>query len=296
MTMTVDNIVKLLGDTQLKYRRLHFGDYTQELAPRPVTVCNRIGLPSFFQSLFDDGMNLSVQSVSGKKFSFWHSLLHCIYPNYIELSWYDRKALVDRFIDELNHDVQSYFQRDELISKTNMQSEDVRFHDQLSSNELIYYLSSKFKINIILCDTTRIYFYFPGLSFQSEMPTIMLFRDDSPIYHVITVDDKTIAGAHDGLIMANLYATVPEVNRVLSNHTSKSDTSLYSKVNKLTPEQSFKTEAQPKLNTMKLAELQVLAQKYGLSIEKEGKSKMVKKLKKELVEDIVSHLSCTLSQ
>lgn len=294
MTLTVDKLVKLVGDTQLKYRRLHFKDYVRELAPRPVTLTNRITLPSFFQSLFDEGANLAVQSVSGKKYSYWHAVLHCMYPNYIDMTWYDRKNLVDHFIDELNHDVQSYFQRDSTISKTNLDSENVRFHSNLMSDELNYYLSSRFQVNIIICDTTRIYFYFPGISFQSELPTIMLFRDDSPTYHVITVDDRSVTTSnddHDRVVMKGLYETVPEVNRVLKEHTPEHNIELYSQVNQLTPEQSFKMETQPKLSAMRLAELQVLAQKYGLSIEKDGKTKKVKKLKKELIDDITAHLT-----
>ena len=292
--MTVNNIVKLLGDTQLKYRRLHFEDYTQQLAPRPVTSSNRIQLPSFFRSLFDDGANLAVQSVSGKKFSFWHALLHCVYPMYIDLTWYDRKDLVDRFVDELNHDVQRYFERDEEITKTTMESQDVRFHDILPSDQLIYYITSKFQINIIICDTTRLYFYFPGVTHDTTIPTIMLFRDDSPTFHVITIDERLVTTSYDGhdsLVMVNIYKTVPEINRVLHEYTTKHKIERYAEVNKLTPAESFKVEARPQLNTLRLAELQGLAQKYEISIEKEGKTKMVRKLKKDLIVDILDHLS-----
>lgn len=289
--MTIDKIVELLGDTQLKYRRLHFEDYTRELAPRPATVSNRIQLPSFFKSLFNDGANLTIQSVSGKKFSFWHALLHCIYPNYIDLTWYDRKRLVDQFIDELNHDVLSYFQRDEIIKETNMNGADIRFHDQVQSDQLLYYISSKFQLNIILCDSTRLYFYFPGVTYDKTMPTVMMYRDDSPTYHVVMVDDRLITTEHDQLVMAMMYQTVPEVNRVLKEHTTKQKMDAYAKVNKLTPVESFKLEAHPKLNALRLVELQVLAEKYGVSIEKEGKTKMIKKLKKELMQDITEHLS-----
>jgi hypothetical protein len=304
MTMTVNNIVKLLGNTQLKYRRLHFEDYARELAPRPATISNRIQLPSFFRSLFADGVNLAVQSVSGKKFSFWHALLHSIYPNYIELSWYDRKNLVDLFIDELNHDVRSYFQRDPLIIDTNMDYEDVRFHAQLPSDQLIYYLTSKFQINITICDTTRLHFFYAGREFQKTLPMVILYRDDSPTFHTITVDDQLVTGAQRSSLLHGMHRIVPEVNRVLSEHTTKpvkraeqtqreheKKIEVYSEVNKLTPEQSFRMEAIPQLNKMRLGELQELAKKYGLNMMKEGKTKMIKKLKKELIVDIMGHLS-----
>lgn len=335
--MTVDKIVKLLGDTQLKYRRLHFEDYTRELAPRPATVSNKIQLPSFFKSLFDDGVNLAVLSVSGKKFSLWHSFLYVTYPGYIDLSWYDRKSLVDSFIDELNRDVTRYFAKDEIITDTNMDVVNVRFHDHMPSDELLYYLSSKFKINLIVCDTTMLNFYFPGYSYNSSDPTILLYRDDSPTFHVITVDDRPITSGydrHDQSVTSMLHDTAPEVNRVLKEHISKPkhvqakvkakpddsvpkvtikrkkpDTiskiqqplppakdyshkvEIYAKVNNLTATDAIKMDLAPKLNTMKVIELRALAEKYGIDTEKQGKTKKVKKLKKELVVDIIDHLS-----
>lgn len=295
-TIAADKIIKLLGETQLKYRRLHFEDYTRELAPRPATLSTRITLPSFFRTLFDEGANLAVQSVSGKKYSLWHCFLYAVYPKYIELSWYERKALVDGLIDELNHDVRRYFQKDPIILSTNMDPDDVRFHDQLPSDELVYYLSSKFQINIVICDTTRIYFYFPEQKFNRELPTIMFYRDDHPTFHVITVNDQVIA--QDDYLMRGFYQTVPEVNRVLAEHTpmrKKDDDGKfvlnhqYAEVNNLTPAQTFELEVRPKLNGMRIDELQALAERYGLPIEKQGKTKMVKKLKKELVTDILAH-------
>lgn len=301
MTIAVNDIIKLLGDTQLKYRRLHFNDYTKELAPRSVTISNRINLPSFYRSLFDDSANLTVISVSGKKFSFWHSFLYCVYPNYINISWYGRKKLVDQFIEELNRDVQTYFKTDDIIRETTMDPVNVRFFDQEPSDELVYYLSSRFQINIVICDTTRLYFYFPGLTFQEELPTIMLYRDDSPTFHVISVSDLVITSSpSDKSLMKCLYDTVPEINRVLKNHTQMRKqnpktkeleiNSAYVHINKLTPEQTFTMEIKPKLNRLRIDELQALAQKYDIPIEKQGKTKKnVKKLKKELISDILQY-------
>jgi len=329
-SVSVDTVIKLLGDTQLKYRRLHFDDYARELAPRPATVSNRIQLPSFLRSLFDDATNINVETVSGKKYSFWHSFLYCTYPSYITQSWYRRKELVDQLIDELNHDVQSYFQKDPIIRETNMDSVDVRFHSMLPSDQLVYYLSSKFQMNIVICDTTRLYYYFPSMSFRKEDPTIILYRDDSPTFHVVQIDDRRITvghDRHDSLVMEDLYHNVPEINRVLKEHVPKPKCvapasasglkkvvptqrtvstpqpvsvaaprtyeqrlDMYSKVNKVAPEDTFRMETKPKLNAMRIMELQGLAQKYGISVEKQGKTKMVKKLKKELIEDITEHL------
>jgi len=77
------------------------------------------------------------------------------------------------------------------------------------------------------------------------------------------------------------------MTKTTANFTSKSD--LYSKVNKLTPDQQFEMETTPKLQGMRLAELQALAQKYVLSTEKQGKTKMISMTKKELVVAILDY-------
>lgn len=305
--MNVDKIVKLLGETQLKYRRLHFDDYTRELAPRPATISTRIQLPSFLKSLVNEAVNMTVHSVSGQKFSIWHCLLYALYPDYITLSWYERKDLVDRFIDELNHDIESYFTKDPIIQRTTMDLSEVKLHCKIPSDPLMYYICSKFNINLVVCDTTRLWFYFKDTDFDRTLPTIMLYRDDRPTYHVILVDDQVITV--NKAYMVGLYETAPVCNRILKEYTkltppkqapkapkaskaskaSKAQKEFYADVNKLDSEQRIELDTKPKLNGMKLAELQLLAEKCKISIEKQGKTKMIKKLKKELVVDILEY-------
>lgn len=292
MSLSVEELIHMLGDTQLKYRRLHFADYAKELAPRPVTISSRIQLPSFFRSLFNDGCTLSVLSLSGKKYSFWHCLLYVLYPEYINKTWYERKAIVDKLINELNHDVDKYFDKDDLIKETNMVASDVRFHDIIPSDELFYYIASKFNINLIVCDTTKLHFYFRGLEIDQNQPTLVLYRDDTPIFHVVSVDDVVLMSAgndHNKTVLEGLHGVVPNVNRVIKEHTTKHKVDVYAKVNKLTPSQQFEMEVTPQLKGLRVGELQIVAQKFGLTIEKKGKTKMIKMTKKELIESILQH-------
>lgn len=265
MTMSVDNIIKMLcSSNQLKYRRLHFADFARELAPRPATVSVRVTLPSFFRSLLDDSANVLVQSVSGKKFSFWHSFLYCVYPGYITMSWYDRKELVDRFIDELDHDIWEHDSRSEI-----------GLRDLIASDQLIAYLCSKFQINIIVCDSIRIHFTGPSGGLDRDMPSIMLFCDDSPVYHVITVDDiKVFRPDIDAHIISRLYQTAPAAPVAPAP------------VAPVAPILSSTDIAM--LNQMRIDELQVLASKFNVPT---FTVKTVKKLKKELVADIIAALT-----
>ena len=326
--MSVNEILKILGGNQRKYKRLHFSDFTKELALKPATISNRMQLPSFFKTLFDDNYNVQVHSVSGKKYSFWHSFLYVCFPDFINTTWFERKKIVDQLIDELDHDVECYFTLDKQIKETNMSPNEVKFQQLLPSDELIYYISSKFNINIILCDTTKLYFYYKNITFNREHPTMILYRDDSPMFHVISIDDKTLFSSKDTYFeetLKPLYSVIPEINRVLKNHIpwpnttslkNKSVTNVfiplkgplpvpkpwkpkiktreekietYTKVNKVSDKELHKRLNEPSLKKLKLAELQQLATMFKIDIKRQGKTKQVFLKKSELISKILYH-------
>jgi hypothetical protein len=151
----------------------------------------------------------------------------------------------------------------------------------------------------VICDTTRVDFHFPGLQYDNRLPTIVLYRDDSPTFYAVVVSELAVTRAPEDLtLMKGLYAAAPEINSILHKHTpmrkKDEDTgkltlnSVYVEVNKLTPTEVFTMEVKPKLNKMRTDELVALAEKCGVSVEKQGKTKMVKKIKKELIEDIIA--------
>lgn len=293
---SIGGLVQLLKETQLKYKRLYFTDCIKELAPRPATISIKIQLPSFFRTLFDDQSNVLVYSVAGRKYSFWHSFLYVLYPGFVDKSWYERKGLVDTFIDELNHDVDHYFKTDPILSKTTMNSSFVRFHDNMPSDELKYYLASRFNINLIFVDTTMLNFTFKGYKFNPDLPTLILYRDDTPIYHVLSINDRVLFSQideHDKLVLENLLQLAPNINTILKQFTKigKPDEpdrlDVYAQVNGLTEEEKFELEVKPGLEKLKLGELQVLALRYGLSTEKQGKIKAKAMTKKEIIAAII---------
>lgn len=298
---SLQSLVQLLNDTQIKYRRLHLSDYTNELAPRPASVSVKLQLPSLFKSLFNEQCNISTHSVSGKKFSLWHCLLYVMYPNFIDKTWYDRKKIVDKFIDELNREVDGYFQKDQTIKNTTLSSVDAKFHELLASETLLYFLASLFNINIIVVDTIMIHFIYRDIEFKRDDPTVILYQDDSPTYHVIAVDDHIIFSSRDPQDdhnLAKLYELVPKVNPILQKHTNLQSTTdagkqrkieVYSTVNKLTPQEKFELEVKPGLQKLKLVELQALVKKCGLSHQKQGKTKQVNMTKKELIATVINH-------
>lgn len=243
----------IFKNTQLKYRRIHFKDYARELAPRPASVLTKISLPSFFKSLFLEGINLSVKSVSGKKYSFWHALLNAIYPDYITLSWYQRKLLVDRLIDELSHDVES----NRALKNARLNPADVKFQSLMPTDTLIYYLCCLFQINIVICDNVKYYLYFPTTTIDRNLPAIMMYCDDNPIFHCISADDCYILGNN---IMNGIYDTAPERNKMLDG--------------------LFEKEMKPELEKLHVPELKILAEKYG--IKTSGKKKSI------LISEIIS--------
>lgn len=291
----IDGLIDLMGNTQLKYQRLHFSDYVRELAPRPSTVSMKIALPSFFKTLIQvQGSTQPVPvSVSGKKYSLWHCILCILLPKFMEQTWYARKEIVDKFIDELNHDVSQHFRKDELLKMTRLNPGMVRFHDLLPADDLLYYLSSRFRINIVIVDSVTMRFIHRDMTFDPATPTIILYQDDSPTFHVIQINDRnlfSVLDPEDAATFKDLYALAPEVNRILAEYLKKdTDIETYAKVNKLSPSEQFKMEVKPTLSGLKLDELRALAHKFGLPTEKQGKTKMIRMTKKEIISSIMTH-------
>lgn len=282
---TMNGILKLLNDPQLKYQRIHLTDYIKQLAPKPAAISNKIALPSFFKSLFSD--NLTVHSVSGKKYSFWHCLLYAMYPRYIELSWYQRKYLVDGLLDQLSADLPKFVKKTPELSELNIKWDSVRWTDHMPSEELKYYLVARFRINLIIVDTSAMEYHYAGTDYRREDPTIVLYRDDSPTYRVVAVDDVVVSQHSQGL--AALVDLVPETNPFLAKHVSKKKLDTYSKVHHLTEAEKFRLNIQPSLGKLKAVELRALAEKYEIPTKKQGKTKMVLKKKSELIEDIIAY-------
>lgn len=293
--LPIDGLIDLMGNTQLKYQRLHFADYVRELAPRPATISAKVALPSFFKTLIQaQGSSQPVPvSVSGKKFSLWHCILCVLLPKFMDQTWYARKEIVDKFIDELNHDVAQHFRKDDLLKMTKLNPGMVRFHDLLPKDDLLYYLSSRFGINLVMVDSVTMRFIYRGMTFDPEVPTIILYQDDSPTFHVIQINDRNLFSAldkEDAATLKDLYELAPEVNSMLSDNLKKdTEVETYAKVNKLSPNEQFEMDVKPTLTKLKLGELQALAQQFGISTEKQGKTKMIRMTKKELIDNIIAH-------
>ena len=287
---SLDEIMELMNEPQLKYRRLHLKDYVRELSPKPAVMSAKITLPSFFKSLFTCGTmsgmgtgngggtagNVNVLSVSGKKYSFWHCLLYTLYPGYIELSWYQRKKLVDQLLDELTEDADKF-----SVPEIADDFKDIYWTGLLPSDTLYYYMCERFHLNIIIVDNTQLHFYFPDAKYHSSWPTVLLYRDDRPTFHVITIDECALLTG-----INQISSLAPALNSFLVEHTPK-DSPGYRIVNGLSTNDMFKLQSRGKLNGLKVAELRALAEKYGLSVMKQGKTKQVKKTKKELIENIL---------
>jgi hypothetical protein len=182
-------LVKLSGCRQLDYHRLYLSDYTPELGRRPAPLSIKLlSMPSFFLSLFNEQYNVDTHTLSGKQDSFWHCLLYILYPRYTELSWHQRKSAVAGFISAV----------DGRSCGADMPSE-------LEQRDI----TRKLGINLILVDTTKITYI---CQYDMSEPTLILYRDDSPTFHVVEIDDRhlfTTDDAQDSRALKNLIDTMP---------------------------------------------------------------------------------------
>ena len=279
----IDNLLLLLSDKQLQFQRLHFSDFTKELAPRPATNSQKVQLPDHLKSMFQADTTLSVMFVSGKKYSFWHALLYVLLPSIMDKSWHERKNMIDLFIEQLDRKSEGFLNTDSITKKTLMSKETLRFRDNLPSPLLKYYVSSLFGINLILVDNLTTTFTYSDIQIDVSKPTVVLYQDDTPMFYPVLINGETLLTS-DMIDVECLYQDAPTVNTVLcdhiNQHTLKKYPDFYASVHELSAKELHIKKNTPMLQAMKLGELQALAKKYGLSLMKSTESNRLKQLTK----------------
>lgn len=252
----------LMKDTQINYNRLNFSDFTKELAPRPVTMTQKVQLPEHFTCLFPNDTQISALAVSGKKYSFWHALLTVLLPDFLNTGWVVRKTMVEEFIDELAQTSMKTFLNDSILSQTNHSHELIRYRGDLPEDLLYYYICTLFDVNIISIDNIQTSFHFAGVAFRHNIPTILLYQDDNPMFYPLAINGKAIL--HGGSVDAMcLFSHAPKVNSVLQGHVClQKYPELYKTVHALTDQQLHAETHRLTLGKFKLVELQALAEPY----------------------------------
>ena len=301
----IDSITAYLkGGPQLPYGRLNFADYAKELAPRPVHNSPRTAVPEHFSAIFPSDTMITVQSVSDAANSFWHSLLYVLYPSCRGASWRDRQELVNKLISELESAAEHHFKEDAILSHTSLHPDTICYREPLVSNLLLHYICSLLDINIIVVDTVRTCYHFRDTSYNPGKPTIILYRDDKPMYRPISLNGEVIIiYAMPDVDLLNKGA--PKFNTLLQEATKfrsrdgdggkigkkvigKDTTALYAEVNGLSPAELQALKYRETLGKLKVCELQELARRLNVDTTYESPNGAPKrKLKSQLIEDII---------
>ncbi len=288
----------LMGEAQINFRKLHFSDFIRELAPRPASNTLKMQLPQHFESLFPADSALSLTSVSGKKYSFWHALMSVLLPDFVATPWMMRKLQVDKLLEQLAYAAPSFFKRNVHISKTTLSHEDLRYRDDLPSMSLQYYICCLFDINLIIVDTIGITFSYCEMQYNANKPTVILYHDDVPVFYPVSINGESLIT--DALSDASyLINRAPETNIVLRDYTTleSAGKKLYAGVHGLSKEDMYIQTHRADLDKLKLKELQELGKKYGICSmkpsEKTGKLKF--KTKEEITEEILCEASLTVA-
>ena len=277
----------LMGEAQISFRKLHFYDFMRELAPRHTSNNFKIQLPQYFESMFPADCTLSVISVSGKKYSFWHALMSVLLPDFMLTSWMIRKIQVDNLLEELARIAPVFFKKNYYISNTTLSHEDIKYRDDIPSMTLRYYICCLFDINLIIVSNIDTQFSYCEPIFNAKKPTIVLYHNDCPIFYPVSINDETLFATDIGDI-CHLIKKAPAENTILSKFTTiKSE--FYAQVHGLSKEEIYKQKHQSDLGNLNQQELKELGKKYGISCMKSSAKtgKLIFKSKAELTEEIL---------
>ena len=277
----------LMGEAQISFRKLHFYDFIRELAPRNTSNNFKIQLPQYFESMFPTDCALSVTSVSGKKYSFWHALMSVLLPNFILTSWMIRKIQVENLLEELAMLAPYFFKKNYYISNTTLSHEDIKYRDDIPSTTLQYYICCLFDINLIIVSNIDTQFSYCEPIFNVKKPTIVLYHNDCPIFYPISINDETLFATDIGDIF-HLIKKAPKENMILRDFTTIKS-KFYAQANSLSKEDIYKQKHKSDLEALNQPELKELGKKYGISCMKPSAKtgKLIFKSKAELTEEIL---------
>jgi hypothetical protein len=284
----------LMGEAQINFRKLHFSDFIRELAPRPTSCAAKVQLPQHFESVFPSDCSLSIVSVSGKKYSFWHALMSVLLPDFISTPWMLRKIQVDKLLEQLAYEAQSFFKSNAYIKKTTLSYEDLRLHDSMPSDILKYYIACLFDINLVIVDNIDVEFNYCEQTYDVNKPTVILYQDDVPIFYPVSINGESLitTALSDATY---LMGRLPKVNPILYRYVTLASAGmkLYAELHQLSHEEQYIMQHRADLDGLKLTELQELAKKYGISAMKpsEKTTKLKFKTKDEITEEILIEAS-----
>jgi len=173
------------------YIRKHMYEYMEGLGTRSTTCPTKIYPPEHFTCLLDESDTCIAVPVTGRKDSLWHALLHMLYPIYRDVNWKTKTDLVEKFIEQIDYEKITYFNKDPILSSTALTGDIVSLRE-VPTNELYYYLASLFNINIIIVDTTKTTCHFREPTPFLEKPTVILYQDDLLVFYPLMINDSFI--------------------------------------------------------------------------------------------------------
>ena len=206
----------------------------------------------------------------------------------------DFKMREDDIIEKMVHDfdnlnlAREYNLYEQKISKNKMRN--ILINRQYNTHEFIRFCSEYFSFIIHIIKADNVDIFYPKNDANILAPKIFIYQDIEDNYHNIEVDGKKYLD-HSNTSYFDYFVSDKAPSTELIIHTDNdSEDEVIIQEEKKEPEPEEPQYDVSKLLKMKLSELQILATEMNLSIEKlnKNKTRMIKKKKDELVNDIIS--------
>ena len=275
----------------LEYQNLSASQFLQQLAPKPTNHSYRANVPQSLRDVFNIGFSLNTFTPSGREDSFWHCLLHCLYPAYDEAPWAMKKKLVSKLKEEADYSAMSTYTKSDLVQRNTTLSYE---NWNKTTDATLYTMSRLLRLHLFVCDkniTTRIKHYYPNPRYDDSdvLPCVCLLNDQG-WYSCVIVNEEYVNGV-DSMMLHVLRKTMAangesDCNKVLRSfarerrNRTEADMDFYCALTN-TDRMSLEMEKMTdKLSKLKLQDLKEFVEARGISTSQvEGRVTKAKLLK-----------------
>lgn len=231
----------------------------------------------------------------GRRNSLYASILSIIQDQYNLTTTYDKKLeMVEIFIRfliakmELDTKIKSFMKN--LRIKQNVLIDEIK-NSHYQSDNVIYYLSVIFDLNIIILAKSEIELYYSEEIYDSCKPHILLYRDLNQIYYPINYKKTNMRSNNQTQLL--IYYDDSIIKKIVDNYNKK----VINKKNyvKMMSTKLKSTSEKINYSGLLVTELRKIAELKGIDIRKLHPltNKKVYKTKLELVTEIETHHQTT---
>lgn len=273
MSLSVEDLIDLLkvNNLQRPYQKINAKQYINNLAPKPVSITQKIQIPDYFREILSSGFSIHIYAPSDYKDSFWHCLLYILVNDkYQNSSFNDKLNFIHTFKEDLRYKaIVKYNDKSVIKRNTTIDPNLFEFDARDLSDEVLFTVCDICNINILVLDENLKYYY-ATYKYQADIPLIILNCDHRKCYSVVMINDSTKFNS-DNIVNQTMIKYVsdngnPFLKSIIkpSKNPTKDDDEFIRLVSGQCKVEYIQQKSRAKLMKLKIADLKQLAEEHDV--------------------------------